>query len=314
MQDLIKKAEVSEDTAPEPQVQSVPQTFSNLICFDDKQSKNLQIDSMKKNKKKIHQIMEMQPKTQPLDGEDLEALIDDLENEVKLEREMFVDDSGSFKIHGLCLARMLLHRHPTKQEFTLQNMKITYQSSSLGMVDFKLLFDIAYSFVPGWRFEWSHLSKELKEDIISVFSIVFPTEEYIQDSLLGPETAKCVFLKKDLYQTSKFRKEVMAQFEGNGRISNNGQVIPHMKAMIISNENGEINDDTVMYIGSHNLTKAAWGRYEKFSHKIYLSNYELGVILPPFPNSKYVKRDIVSKMGFKYPARKYEKRHKPFMF
>lgn len=281
------------------------------MCFDENNSSPLQVDTMKK---KAPKVMKMMPKLNPLKEEDLEDLLEDIDEERELKREMFMDKNGDFGIHGMCLARVLLHRHPTQKEFTLENMMISYQSSSLGMVDFKLLFDLAYSFVPGWRFEWSHLSRELKEDIIGVFNVIFPTREYIEDSLLGPETAKCVFLKKSLYDTSKFRKEVMAQYEGNGLISNNGQVIPHVKAMIISNENGAINDDTVLYLGSHNLTKAAWGRYEKYSQRIYVSNYELGVILPPFPGSEYVKKEIVSKMGFKYPPRKYEKKQKPFMF
>ena len=47
-----------------------------------------------------------------------------------------------------------------------------------------------------------------------------------------------------------------------------------------------IDDDTIIYLGSHNLTKAAWGKFVKNYSKYCLNNYELGILFPPVKNSK----------------------------
>ena len=231
---------------------------------------------------------------------------------LKIQKE-YKKNTNMFNLHGLSLVRLLLHEHPTIKPFTLQKTRISYVSSSINIIDNRLLFDIAYSFIPQFPFESRHLSKDLNRKIKSMFKVIFPTEQYVQNSTLGPKMANCIFLDYDRYHSRKFKKKVFAKFEGNENIKNNDKVIPHLKVCIISNNYGKINDDTIIYIGSHNMTKAAWGRYNRLGTKLYVSNYEMGIIIPPKLGSKDKKKDIIKKLGFMYPAEKLGEHEKPFM-
>ena len=54
------------------------------------------------------------------------------------------------------------------------------------------------------------------------------------------------------------------------------------------------NDSTCIYIGSHNLSQAAWGGYEKNGSQIGIANCELGVVFGPKVGSAELKKFIVS--------------------
>lgn len=51
----------------------------------------------------------------------------------------------------------------------------------------------------------------------------------------------------------------------------------------------KITDDSVIYMGSHNFTKAAWGKYLNNFKNYQINNYELGVVYPPKKNSAALK-------------------------
>jgi hypothetical protein len=63
--------------------------------------------------------------------------------------------------------------------------------------------------------------------------------------------------------------------------------------MIVTDDDYAINNDTVIYFGSHNCTRSAWGKLEKGNSKISLSNTELGCVYPARLGSAEVKRNIV---------------------
>lgn len=228
-------------------------------------------------------------------------------------REEHLRSQSGFDLHGLALARFLLHSHPSAEPFTLANTRITYVSSSINVVDERLMFDLAYSFVPGFPFESRHLSKDLSRRIAESFSVVFPGETYVQESALGPQNANCIFLDHDRFHSRKFQKTAMAKFEGNGAVRGNDKVVPHLKVCVVSNRGGELSDDTIVYVGSHNMTKAAWGRYNRLGTTCYVSNYEMGVLLPPRPGSAKWKKELVRKLGFVYPAARFGPGERPFM-
>ena len=169
-------------------------------------------------------------------------------------QQEYTTQGTPLELHGLALVRFLMHQHPTKRPFCLKKTKITYVSSSINVIDDRLLFDIAYSFIPQFPFESRHLSKELSEQISGMFDVVFPSQEYVQNSTFGPENANCIFLDFDRFHSRKFKKNVIAKFEGNGAIKNNGRAIPHLKVCVVSNNGYTVNDDTIIYIGSHNMT------------------------------------------------------------
>lgn len=220
--------------------------------------------------------------------------------------------SAPLNIHGLALVRFLMHLHPTKSPFNLESTTFHYVSSSLGVVDSRVLFDLAYAFIPGFAYESRHLSDELGQLLKNMFRVVFPSKKHVTNSALGPKNANSLFLDHVGYTSRKFEKSVMAKFEANGLLKSKTNVIPHLKIAIISNDNGNINDDTIIYLGSHNMTKAAWGRFSGLGNQLFLSNYEMGVIVPPREGSAYKKADLIQKLGFKYPADRFEKNEYPF--
>jgi hypothetical protein len=223
-----------------------------------------------------------------------------------------IKSGKDIETHGLALARMLLHLHPTQSPFVLANTTFHYVSSSLGMVDTRLLFDLAYSFIPGFPYELRHLTQDLAKQLKQIFYVVFPSKKHVQDSALGPQNANSLFLSHDRYKSQKFEKQVLAKFESNGIIKSNSNTIPHLKVAVISNDSGNINDDTIIYMGSHNMTKAAWGRFNATGDQLFVSNYEMGVVLPPRVGSAAKKQALVRKLGFKYPAERFEKMERPF--
>ena len=66
-----------------------------------------------------------------------------------------------------------------------------------------------------------------------------------------------------------------------------------MKSIIVCKENYEIDDDTVIYIGSHNFSENAWGIAtfnDEFYTEINISNTELGLLYFPKKGSKHIKQ------------------------
>lgn len=105
----------------------------------------------------------------------------------------------------------------------------------------------------------------------------------------------------------------MAQFEGSEKSANFNGIIPHIKVCVVTNNaEFEINDDTVIYFGSHNFTPSAWGRYEKDGSVLQSNNTELGVMFPCKPGSAAMKKTFVEDLPFKFPPDKYGKEDKPY--
>lgn len=69
----------------------------------------------------------------------------------------------------------------------------------------------------------------------------------------------------------------------------------------------------MIYLGSHNLSQAAWGNLEKGGSQISMNNYELGVVFPPLTGSEEMKKRIISALPIKLPPSKYSKEEVPFM-
>lgn len=48
-------------------------------------------------------------------------------------------------------------------------------------------------------------------------------------------------------------KKTLRNFEGNEEVENNNKIIPHYKYFLVTHD-GKIDDDSILYIGSHNMT------------------------------------------------------------
>lgn len=102
-------------------------------------------------------------------------------------------------------------------------------------------------------------------------------------------------------------------YEASDKSESYKGIIPHLKVMVMThNPDFKVDDDTVIYFGSHNFTASAWGKYEKKETILQLSNTELGVVFPCKQGSAALKQQIVADLPFKYPPAKYPADVKPF--
>lgn len=58
----------------------------------------------------------------------------------------------------------------------------------------------------------------------------------------------------------------------------------------------QIDDDSLLYFGSHNFSPSAWGNIEKKDTQLFTANWELGIVFPPSNNSTDLKNEIVDSM------------------
>lgn len=50
-----------------------------------------------------------------------------------------------------------------------------------------------------------------------------------------------------------------------------------------------INDDTSIYLGSHNFSPSAWGHIDHEQEAVSINNWEFGVVFGPQKDSKAMK-------------------------
>ncbi len=124
-------------------------------------------------------------------------------------------------------------------------------------------------------------------------------------------------MKKENYYKSELKKEVFYYYEPSERNYVKG-AIPHLKTVVIENQDPQSEDERnecVFFMGSHNMTKAAWGSYDKGNlidilgeTQISFSNSELGLLF-----LKMDKEKLLNFLPYKYPPRKYNDYDKPFI-
>ena len=68
--------------------------------------------------------------------------------------------------------------------------------------------------------------------------------KYVEDSPFDKNFACCLFLNSDSYEKPWFIKEGLCAFEANKDYPTNDGVIPHLKVMIVTDDDYVINDDT----------------------------------------------------------------------
>ena len=82
--------------------------------------------------------------------------------------------------------------------------------------------------------------------------------------------------------------------------------VHHSKVMIIRNKTNKIDDNTAIYIGSHNMSGGAWGTIQKYGKTFYVGNYELGIFFRPRENTKEIKQRIINSMLFSVDPTPYD--------
>ncbi|GAA6000898.1 hypothetical protein JCM10207_004710 [Rhodosporidiobolus poonsookiae] len=119
--------------------------------------------------------------------------------------------------------------------------------------------------------------------------IVFPTEDELVNSYMGPEHGGTLFCPTSSWNTSTFPRHLFHRGQ-----SKRDRVPAHTKIILALHKyssnapsSSPQKHEGWIYVGSHNFTGAAWGRPENGSGgpQITLNNYELGVLLPLRANS-----------------------------
>lgn len=82
--------------------------------------------------------------------------------------------------------------------------------------------------------------------------------------------------------------------------------------IVTKDDKGIIDDNTILYFGSHNFSINAWGKDELKGKQFSIANWELGVILLPEAGSKKRKQEIVESLNIKFPPTKYQSKDIPF--
>lgn len=203
---------------------------------------------------------------------------------------------------------------------------LTYQTSSIGNLDEKFLKEVLSSFLPNYvtiealkaekkpKGEKAAAGNTSTEDLASQrVRLVFPTANYIMNSIEGPKSSGCLMLTPNTYAKPTFPKNIFHQFQGTEDYAFHEGIIPHLKVFIVAEENGDIDDDTCIYFGSHNFSASAWGRYEKDYTQFSISNTELGVLVPPGRGTKAKKIQMIQSLPFRFPPEKYSGDEKPWM-
>jgi tyrosyl-DNA phosphodiesterase 1 len=195
------------------------------------------------------------------------------------------------------------HKVPSKyglsgfsQTITTQHSHFLYQCSSIGSLSSKILKDFAKTFTK---------NESAKLDL------VFPSHRNVTESHLAENGAGVFFLRESDYSKSDFPKSSLCNIESPFAFPQIAGHLSHSKVMIAHN-NYEIDDDTVIYIGSHNFSSAAWGRYEKADSQLFIRNYELGVVFKSRPGSKAQKEAIIAGLPFRFPPSQYLDTDRPW--
>lgn len=151
------------------------------------------------------------------------------------------------------------------------------------------------------------ITHEFKSEIISLFNIIYPTEEYIKN-IKQNKNFELLFFDGNNYEKIGFCKEALCKFEPKNNMT---ELLSHTKICLITIDN-KICDDSIIYFGSHNLSKSAWGTYCKGMSKHLVTNFEAGLLFKPEKDSKTLKELILKSVPFNLTAKKYSESDKPF--
>ncbi len=184
---------------------------------------------------------------------------------------------------------------------------LTFQTSSVGMLKPKYLSDLYQTVIGNKKITTLLTSPE------KYVQILYPTRDYIRNTVLGPEAASCIILSKRAYDADDFPKECLCQLAPVDSHPSYKGMLYHAKVGILATKQ-EIADDSLIYVGSHNISSSAWGKMEKGNSQICISNYELGVVFKPEKGSAEMKKTIVASLMFKYPPEPYGKDDTPWIF
>ena len=106
------------------------------------------------------------------------------------------------------------------------------------------------------------------------------------------------------------------EFVPNRLFPDNQGLFPHNKVIIVANQDYSVDDDSLIYIGSHNLSSAAWG-YEgtegDYAGRHAGMNTEMGIIYPSKKGSGPMKRKILESLSFSMEPKDFKINLNPYI-
>jgi len=190
--------------------------------------------------------------------------------------------------------------------FTLnKNDNILIQCSSLGVSKQKTFFSNLYK-----GFNLNNYNNLHDSNNVDIF---YPTDNYIYSNEKRKELCTCLFFNNEAYKAYKDKlHDIILKDKYKDR-----ETVFHSKIFITGKRNKKgtfiLNNDSIIYIGSHNFSLSAWGNYEKNETQIAIANYELGVLFDSNILTFEEKLDIYNNLLFNFDNPKYSTEDKPFM-
>jgi Tyrosyl-DNA phosphodiesterase len=176
-------------------------------------------------------------------------------------------------LNSLASAVQHLNLKPTNNE----DLYLEYATASLGSLNDGLLHGL-HNAARGIldkgtaaKPKSSTLSDSKTRDFARVY---FPTKATVESSLGGPDAAGTICLRESWYRKSTFPRDVLRD-----HISTRQGLLSHSKIIL-----GHTASAAWVYVGSHNLSEAAWGKVSKDrqrnEYKMVCRNWECGVLVP----------------------------------
>ena len=119
------------------------------------------------------------------------------------------------------------------------------------------------------------------ETIKNNIRIYFPTQQTVQKSVGGTESAGTICLQKKYFDEPGFPKSLLRDYQSTRK-----GLLSHNKLMFVRGKKDGAAGERIAwaYVGSANLSESAWGRLvltrEKKAPKLTCSNWECGVLIP----------------------------------
>ena len=188
----------------------------------------------------------------------------------------------------------------TKYKNYNKNSNMIIQCSSIGKTIKKKFFDDFYS-------SFNLINNPSIE-------ILYPTINYINSFPLGNELSSCLFLDSVAFNNHKNKFKIIELKKKYEKL----KTVFHSKFFItgFKDKNGDfnINNESLLFFGSHNFSAAAWGNYEKNNTQISMSNYELGILFNSNKLNLYEKKNIFNSIILNVNSNFYkENEDEPFL-
>ncbi|CAI2364804.1 unnamed protein product [Moneuplotes crassus] len=215
-------------------------------------------------------------------------------------------EDGSADNQGMIRVKNIMKN---SEEFKVtDNTQLIYQCTSFGKLYTKLVTEFVMSMF-GDKIEYTSVT--MKERV----KFIYPEDQQVQDAHEGVPS-NCLKLREDFWFDQKdFPRYLFHKFEYKESSKEYTRNVHHSKVMIIKEKDQEIDDNSAIYIGSHNMSGGAWGTMRNIGKTLFIGNYEMGIFFKPKAGTKALKQRIVNSLLYTIDPPSYDlATEKPYLF